>query len=193
MKKRNLNQRNLNLKNRFCRPAIALVSVLVLITACKKEEKAAVATAPVAAPKAVQQPAVQKPVSSAVKLPPLPAANQIDFSTKKDPFRPAIVAVALKSTASNDLKRGIQGIPILSFDVSQFRLIGIVSGAKENHAMVVDPNGKGYVLKLGMTIGKNEGKVTAITATGVDVLEQFKDDNGRVRKEVIKITLPRKQ
>jgi type IV pilus assembly protein PilP len=68
-----------------------------------------------------------------------------------------------------------------------------VTGAKENHAMVVDPNGKGYVLKPGMTIGKNDGRVTAIKNNGVDVVEQFKDDSGRVRKENIRITLPRKQ
>ena len=59
--------------------------------------------------------------------------------------------------------------------------------------MVVDPNGKGYVLKTGMTIGKNVGRVTLISAGGVDVVEQFRDDNGRVRKEIIRITLPRKQ
>jgi len=92
------------------------------------------------------------------------------------------------------MKKALQGgLPIHSFDVSQFRLIGIITGAKENQAMVVDPNGKGYVLKTGMTIGKNDGRVTAIRINGVDVVEQFKDDNGRVRKENIRITLPRKQ
>lgn len=59
--------------------------------------------------------------------------------------------------------------------------------------MVTDPNGKGYVLRVGMTIGKNSGKIVSITSSGIDVLEQFRDDNGRVRKENIKLTLPRKQ
>jgi type IV pilus assembly protein PilP len=59
--------------------------------------------------------------------------------------------------------------------------------------MVVDPNGKGYVLKPGMTIGKNDGRIATINIHGVDVVEQFKDDSGRVRKENIRITLPRKQ
>jgi type IV pilus assembly protein PilP len=77
--------------------------------------------------------------------------------------------------------------------VSQFKLIGIITGGRENQAMVTDPAGKGYVLKVGMLIGKNEGKIVAITSGGVDIIEQFKDDNGRVRKENIKLTLPRKQ
>ncbi len=59
--------------------------------------------------------------------------------------------------------------------------------------MVIDPNGKGYVLKIGMTIGKNDGRVMSITPNSVDVLEQFRDDNGRVRKEHIRISMPRKQ
>lgn len=84
-------------------------------------------------------------------------------------------------------------MPIHSFDVGKFKLIGIIIGGRENQAMVTDPNGKGYVIKVGMTIGNSNGKITSITSSGVDVLEQFTDDNGRVRKENIKITLPRKQ
>ena len=72
-------------------------------------------------------------------------------------------------------------------------MIGIITGGRENQAMVTDPGGKGYVLKVGMLIGKNDGKITSINSSGVDVLEQFRDDNGRVRKEKIKLTLPRKQ
>jgi type IV pilus assembly protein PilP len=59
--------------------------------------------------------------------------------------------------------------------------------------MVVDPNGKGYVLKQGMTIGKNEGTITLITSAGFDVVEQFRDDSGKIRKETINVLLPKKQ
>jgi len=43
-----------------------------------------------------------------------------------------------------------------------------------------------------MTIGKNEGKISQITTSGVDVVEQFRDDNNKVRKETIRIPLLRK-
>ena len=125
---------------------------------------------------------------------PAPLVNQFDFSSKKDPFKPFVVVKAISAPTPDDLKKAIiDGLPIHSFDVSQFKLIGIVTGGKENQAMVVDPNGKGYVLKVGMSIGKNDGRIISISTIGVDVLEQFKDDNGRVRKENIRITLPRKQ
>ncbi len=155
-----------------------------------------------AAPKpapAVQKPAaprgkpVQRPLSSALTLPP-PDVNQFDFSRKKDPFKPFVfvkVEPGVRETGGDKLLK--EALPIHRFDVAQFRLIGIVTGGRGNRAMVVDPNHKGYVLKVGMTIGKNEGRVTAITTSGVEVLEQFRDDNGKVRKERIKLTLPRKQ
>jgi type IV pilus assembly protein PilP len=146
----------------------------------KKPAKAA--TAPVAPTTLVQQPV------SSVKLPPA-QTNQFDFSAKKDPFKPYIVvdkAAAGKKMANKD------ALPIHSFDVSQFRLIGVVADPKGNKAMVVDPQGKAYVLRLGMTIGKNEGKITQITTSGVDVVEQFRDDNNKMRKETIRIPLLRK-
>lgn len=120
--------------------------------------------------------------------------NQFDFSSKKDPFKPYVVVKIPPVSLTKRLKRTNRlALPIHSFDVNQFRLIGVITGGKENQAMVTDPNGKGYVIKVGMTIGKNEGRITSITSSGVSVLEQFIDDNGRVRKEYIKINLPRKQ
>jgi type IV pilus assembly protein PilP len=180
------------IRNKFNAAVTAVVAVTI-VSGCNKKESAA--PAPQSAPVNVQQAKpVQKAVSSSVKLQPPPAGNQFDFSSKKDPFKPLQVVKPLVTPSADDQRKSqVDGLPIHSFDVSQFKLIGIVTGVKDNQAMVVDPNGKGYVLKLGMTIGKNDGRITAITTGGVDVLEQFKDDNGRVRKEVIKITLPRKQ
>ncbi len=142
-----------------------------------------------AAKNALQKPAtlVQQPLSS-VKLPPA-QTNQFDFSAKKDPFKPYIV---LDKAASGKKQAGKDALPIHSFDVSQFRLVGVVADPRGNKAMVVDPQGKAYVLRLGMTIGKNEGKISQITTSGVDVVEQFRDDNNKVRKETIRIPLLRK-
>ena len=142
-----------------------------------------------AAKNALQKPAtlVQQPLSS-VKLPPA-QTNQFDFSAKKDPFKPYIV---VDKAAAGKKLAGKDALPIHSFDVSQFRLVGVVADPRGNKAMVVDPQGKAYVLRLGMTIGKNEGKISQITTSGVDVVEQFRDDNNKVRKETIRIPLLRK-
>lgn len=177
--------------------ALALLCAGVLFSGCRKEESPLPSPSPppqkqqVAAPKNVP---VQKVASSASKLPTVPV-NQFDFSSKKDPFKPYVVVKPVQKVTQEESRKPAarDSLPIHSFDVSQFRVIGIVTDARGNQAMVVDPTGKGYVLKVGMTIGKNDGRVTSISSAGVDVLEQFRDDNGRVRKENIRITLPRKQ
>ncbi|MFA7060839.1 MAG: pilus assembly protein PilP [Pedobacter sp.] len=172
---------------------IALIALMIaaLFTGCKKKEPPPF----VAASKPVsQQPKpVQKSFSSSLNQPSQPV-NNFDFSNKKDPFKPFAIVNATQRLSPESARQALRdALPIHSFDVGQFKLIGIVTGGKENKAMVTDPNGKGYVLRVGMAIGKNEGHVTAITNNGVDVVDQLRDDNGRVRKENIRLTLPRKQ
>jgi type IV pilus assembly protein PilP len=176
---------------------VALVTVAALVSGCNKKEQPAPVAAPSVPAQVTQQQvkAAQKPISSATVKPlSAPTVNQFDFSGKKDPFKPDIALKTVTAPSQADINKMTQGgLPIHSFDVSQFKLIGIVTGGKENQAMVVDPNGKGYVLKTGMTIGKNDGRIMAVNINGVEIVEQFKDDSGRVRKENIRITLPRKQ
>lgn len=184
--------RSLPINNLRSAALIAVIAASFVAPGCGKKEPPAQPTPakPAAASPAQQSKPVQRPMSSTLK-PALPQTTQFDFSTKKDPFKPYVIvkpAPALGTAAANKA-----ALPIHSFDVSQFKLIGIVTGGRANQAMVTDPNGKGYVLKSGMTIGKNDGRITAITNSGVEILEQFRDDNGRVHKEHIKITLPRKQ
>jgi type IV pilus assembly protein PilP len=173
--------------------AVVLLCAM-LFTACSKDQPQAPSPAPSQPPKAVaEQPKpVQKQTSSVLRLN-TPPVDQFDFSNKKDPFKPFVVVKAEpKNSPESTKKIQLNSLPIHSFDVSQFKLIGIITGGRENQAMVTDPDGKGYVLKVGMLIGKNNGRITSISSSGIDILEQFKDDNGRVRKENIKLTLPRK-
>jgi type IV pilus assembly protein PilP len=174
--------------------AVALVCVL-LFAACSKSQPPAPVPAPSQPPKvAVVLPKpVQKQASSALHLP-SPQVNQFDFSNKKDPFKPFVTVKPEQKNSPDSTKNAKRNaLPIHSFDVGQFKLIGIIIGGRESQAMVTDPGGKGYVLKVGMLIGKNDGRITSIKSSGVDVLEQFRDDKGRVRKVNIKLTLPRKQ
>jgi len=167
-----------------------------LISACDKNQVQTPVPVPAEPPKSVvlQRPVVvQGAVSSALRIPTV-SSNQFDFSNKKDPFKPFVAVKSEPLSTAGALKRAKRNsLPIHSFDVGQFKLIGIITGGRENRAMVTDPDGKGYVLRVGMLIGKNNGKVVSITSNGVDILDQFRDDNGRIRKENIKLTLPRKQ
>lgn len=186
--------RNLLKNSCIVAQSFILLAAALLTLGCEKKPEPVAVTAPVTTAIDPQSnKPVLKPVSSALKVPPAPV-NQFDFSTKKDPFKPFVAVKLEKAPTKESLERNARAaLPIHSFDISQFKLIGVVIGGKENFAQVIDPNGKGYILKRGMAIGKNDGKVMTISNSGVEILEQFKDDNGRVRKENIKLTLPRKQ
>lgn len=189
-----------------CIPNILLLVVSLIATGCAKDEKAnpspavqapaksaTSASAPVqmriSSARNVAALAVQKQTSSLRHI--LPPETILDFSTKKDPFKPfvsqpAVSAKAVARKSTGDL------LPIQSYDVNKFRLVGIIAGLKENRALVIDPLGKGYVVKVGMLFGSNSGKIVRITASAVDVLEQFRDDNGITRKHTVRLTLSQK-
>jgi len=184
--------RNLLKNNCKCAAIFVIAGLLAFMIGCKKNEPAqpAATPVPVAAPTAPQK-AVQKTSSSAVKPAQQGAVEQFDFSNKKDPFKPYAAMKTDSKLSADERKIATRNLlPIHSFEVSQFTLIGIVTDVKENRAMVLDPNKKGYVLKRGMYIGKNNGRVTAITLNGVDVLEQVKDENGKVINKITPIALP---
>jgi type IV pilus assembly protein PilP len=171
---------------------VTVVAILMLVSlGCQKKPAPAPPSKPPVAKANQPKAAVQKPVSS-LKMAPA-QVNQMDFSNTKDPFKPFIAIKALTPAELAKQQQELKPIlPLHSFDVSLFRLIGVVTDVKGNRAMVVDPAKKGYVLKVGMTIGKNEGKIVKIDTTGVVVIEQFRDENNKVRKETIRIPLLRK-
>jgi type IV pilus assembly protein PilP len=146
---------------------------------------------PVMANSSAAKSAIQKQIST-VKKPLLPGEVSLDFTNRRDPFRPFVQVPAAQQDAG---KKGRlrDALPIQSFDTEKFRITGIITGIKENSALVMDPTGKGYVIKEGMQIGNNDGRVKKVTASSVEVEESFRDDNGKVRKRIVKLTLLRKK
>lgn len=171
----------------FMVPVLAVL-LLVAVGCNKKQQVPTPAAPPVAVnPKIL----IQKPVSSVGVL--QNQTNSFDFSNRKDPFKPYVSVKAATPAEQVKQKRETKPVlPLHSFDVNEFQLIGTIVDPKGNKAMVKDPGGKGYVLKVGMTIGKNEGKIVRIDLSGVEVVEQFRDENSKIRKETIRIPLLRK-
>lgn len=178
-------------RNRMSTVLITLlfaVACLGLVGCSKKESPPAQAPPPAA--KAEPKPtAVQQPLSSARTA--LSPASTTDFSTMKDPFKPYAALVVGQSAPKKN--RFGQIIPILNYDLSQFSVKGIIIGLKANTALIVDPTGKPYVVKRGMEIGRNEGKITKITPTYIEVFEQYRDEAGKLKKNTTKLMLPKKE
>ncbi len=83
--------------------------------------------------------------------------------------------------------------PLQSYDVAQFKLIGVIVGMGDPKAMVVAPDGKSYVLAKGIKIGKNNGVIVDITSESVSIQETYYDFSGNVIENIQEITVPRRE
>jgi type IV pilus assembly protein PilP len=69
--------------------------------------------------------------------------------------------------------------PLQKFEISQLKLVAIISLPEGNIALVEDGTGKGYFVKKGTLIGKNDGKVTKILKDKVLIEEVYQDVLGQ--------------
>lgn len=108
---------------------------------------------------------------------------------RRDPFVPlSLFRAPLKPTEESE-----PDTPLQSYDVSQFRLVGLIVGRGEPKAMVVAPDGKSYILSPGLKIGKNNGVITDITSESVSVQEKYYDFSGNVIENIQEITIPKRE
>lgn len=175
--------------NRIHILAFLFVFGSICLAGCKKKQEAQQPPLPQVKKTANTPVPVQQQTSSA-QTPPA-SELQVSFSNYKDPFKPYITDT--KKTPAVRRNRLGQALPILNYEVSQFKVSGIIVGLRQNSAMVLDPTGKPYVVKAGMEIGRNEGRITKITPSFIEVFEQYRDDNGKLIKKTIRLTLPKKE
>jgi type IV pilus assembly protein PilP len=83
--------------------------------------------------------------------------------------------------------------PLQSYDLSQFRLAGVIVGKGASKAMVIAPDGKSYILSEGVKIGKNSGVVISISSESVLVEEKYFDFSGNVIENIQEISVPKRE
>jgi len=164
------------------------VLVALAIAGCSSDDKPAPSPPPAPTTQAPVKPPLQKQMSSA--KPASAASPTGDFASRKDPFKPFIQPKAEKPAPGK--LRGEGALPIQNYEVEQFKVSGIIVGLKENKALLVDPTGKGYVVKEGMNIGPNNGVITKITPSHLEVAERHRDDTGKVTRRTVRLSLPKK-
>lgn len=104
-------------------------------------------------------------------------------SGKPDPFKPFI------QLTSRAFPRSVPLTPLQKYEISQLKLVAIISVPEGNIALVEDAVGKGYFLKKGTEIGKNEGKVTKILKDKVIIEEVYQDILGQTKINEISLFL----
>jgi len=87
---------------------------------------------------------------------------------KRDPFLP--------STGANNNKN-----LLTAFDVTRFQLVAVLTGLGAPRAMIMLPNRQTEIIRVGDTLGKNNGKVHRINDSEVVVRESYKDYQGKMR------------
>ncbi len=107
-------------------------------------------------------------------------------SGKPDPFKPFI-----QLTGGREYARNVPLTPLQKYDISQLKLVAVIINSQENIALVEDSSGKGYFLKKGTSVGKNEGKVIRILKDRVIVQEVSEDIPGQKKVNEVPLILNR--
>lgn len=103
---------------------------------------------------------------------------------KPDPFKPFI-----QLTPVREASRNVPMTPLQKYEVSQLKLVAIISLVEGNIALVEDATGKGYFVKKGTFIGRNDGKVTKILKDKVVIEEVYQDVFGQTKTSEISLSL----
>lgn len=106
---------------------------------------------------------------------------------RRDPFVP--LSVIRRPLVTSDQP----ATPLQSYDLNQFRLVGVIVGKGESKAMVVAPDGKSYILSKGVGIGKNNGIIVKITSEVILVEEKYYDFSGNVIQNIQEISVPKRE
>ncbi len=109
---------------------------------------------------------------------------------KRDPFRSPFADLR---TAPVVKKGGRPLTPLQRWGLEQLTLKATITGTSSPMAMVVDPDGKGWTVHRGTLIGKNWGKVTAITKDCIVITEQVRDASQAVSSVKQQKCLPKDQ
>ena len=103
---------------------------------------------------------------------------------KRDPFRPTWLTKAVRTLRPQPKNEPIKIVkrpktPLEKFELDQLKVVAIVTGVANPVAMVEDPDGRGYMIRRGVLIGRHNGQVTRINVDGVIVSEVFRDVSGK--------------
>ena len=164
---------------------ILSIALLFLIGGCGG------GTPPSSLPSKTKSPAVEKKREGLTKVTERQEPEkkeEVEYSYnpvgKPDPFKPFLQLTSVREGSRSGVLT-----PLQKYDISQLKLVAIISSPEGNTALVEDATGKGYFLKKGTFIGKNDGKVTKILKDKVIIEEVYQDIFGQSKFNEISLFL----
>lgn len=101
-----------------------------------------------------------------------------DPTGRRDPFKPYGESQATKAPEPPKQEAQVPTEPLESFEINQFKLVGVIWNVRDPKAMVSDPNGKLHMIKKETKIGRNNGFVAAIREGEVIIVEPSVNESG---------------
>lgn len=107
---------------------------------------------------------------------------------KRDPFRPPYLTQTTKRTTESQTKttpivrpriRRKPQTELEKYELDQITVVATITGVANPIAMVEGPDGQGFVVRRGTSIGRNGGRVARIYSTGIVISEVSRDNAGR--------------
>lgn len=135
----------------------AAVAIAVVLAGCTPDKALEAANTGNVKPAA---PVVAAPPPAPVLAPPPIArmdfaeADFVESDRNRDPFRTFIATFA--PPESKRVAQNQRAVILPQFSIDELKLVAIVTGGEYPRAMVVDPGGKGWVLKRGDFVGRPE-------------------------------------
>ena len=134
-----------------------------------------------AAPAKVQNPVSADP-AAALGLPGTTDSFNYVLEGRSDPFEPFITpkAATTKPPLNPDeiVEEDVELTGMRQFEPGQLKLVAVLQSGTQRFAMVEDVTGKGYILRIGMPIGRR-GVVSAIQPKQVVITETARTRSGK--------------
>jgi len=106
-------------------------------------------------------------------------APHIDYANLRDPFASYLARVTSQNQAVSNQTSSHQNNhkheALEAFDLDTLRLVAIFSMGGERVAMIEDSTAKGYIIRRGNYLGKNNGQVEKITDSTVFLVEEVRN------------------
>ncbi len=162
-----------------------LAGAMIALVGCPESQKAP--TKPVSQP-VQKQPIVSAPTRTEIIKAEEKPAQTFNYNPagRRDPFAPIIVRESKKG-------KGADRPPLERYNLSEFKLTGIIWGGFGYNAMLEGPDGKGYFVRVGTIVGPNRGVVKRITQNTMVIEEKYKTYTGETERKEIVVELRRKQ
>ncbi|TLM68924.1 MAG: pilus assembly protein PilP [Deltaproteobacteria bacterium] len=165
--------------------SLVMLAALMAVLAGCNDNKPAQPAAP-AAKTGAKPPAAKAPAPAAPAEAPAEVKFVYQVEGRRDPFLPLL---AMKGKTG-----GIEfENPLEAYDLVQYQLKGVIIGFGEPKAMVVAPDGKSYILKKGVRIGKSNGVVREISRERILVEERYQDLSGMTHTNIQEIKVPKRE